>query len=58
MFAPIAFLIAFGFNVFFFTSIGSAQTEERLYDLCVKDNPTIEVGKIEAYCNDRLYLKK
>lgn len=58
MFAPILFLIAFFFNVFFFMAIGSAQTEEKLYGMCVKDNPTIEVGKIEAYCNDRLYLKK
>ena len=53
----IATIFCFVFIAWGSFAAGQDSTERKLRDLCIKNNPTIEVGKIDAYCNERLYLK-
>lgn len=52
----------FGLIIFIIFCVGimvGISTEEKIvYERCVKANPTVPVGEIKEFCNDRLYVKE
>jgi len=48
-----------GFAIFISgIAIGMSTYQDKLYNRCVKANPTVESGKINSYCEERLYIKE
>lgn len=51
--------VLFTFIIFCVGVVLGISTEEKIvYERCVKANPTVPVGEIKEFCNDRLYVKE
>lgn len=53
LFGLVTFIIIFCVGVV----LGISTEEKITHERCVKANPTVPVGEIQAFCNERLYKK-
>lgn len=53
LFGLVTFIIIFCVGVI----LGISTEEKITHERCVKANPTVPVGEIQAFCNERLYKK-